>query len=111
MKNFPEVKSIHGNYGVVMHEAQMVDSRMNLNTLLTSTIEGYNPGMKGSNLANYTEFIDFKKNEEGKIIGAKLKDLISGKEFDVAAKCVVNCAGIHSDTLRLKDNENVETRI
>ena len=89
----------------------MIDSRMNLNTLLTSSIEGYIPGMKGSNLANYTEFLDFLKDDQGKIVGAKVKDQISGKEFDIAAKCVVNCAGVHSDTLRLKDNENVEKRI
>ena len=74
IENFPEVKTIHGNYGVVMHEAQMIDSRMNLNTLLTSSIEGYIPGMKGSNLANYTEFLDFLKDDQGKIVGAKVKD-------------------------------------
>lgn len=109
--NFPEVSQIHGKYGVVMHEAQMIDSRMNLNTLFTSTIDNFIPGMKGSNLANYTEFVDFMKNENGKITGAKLKDGITGKEFSVSAKCVVNCAGVHSDTLRLMDNDKVEKRI
>ena len=57
-----------------MHEAQMIDSRMNLNTLFTSSIESFIPGMKGSNLANYTEVIGFKKDEQGKIVGANLKD-------------------------------------
>lgn len=100
-KNFPEALKIHGRYGVIMHEAQMIDSRMNLNTLFTSSIENFIPGMKGSNLANYTEFVDFIKNDQGKITGAKLKDCISGKEFSVKAKCVVNCAGVHADSLRL----------
>lgn len=35
---------------------------MNLNVLLTSTIEKYVPGQKGANIANYTEFVDYIKN-------------------------------------------------
>jgi hypothetical protein len=38
-----------------MSEAQMHDSRMNLNTLFTAAIEGYIKGMVGATLANYTE--------------------------------------------------------
>lgn len=110
-KHFPDASQVHGKWGVIMHEAQMIDSRMNLNTLFTSSIDGFIPGMKGANLANYTEFLDFSKDAEGKIVGAKLKDGISGKEFTVKAKCVVNCAGVHSDNLRIKDNENAEKRI
>lgn len=41
-KTLPECKEIHGMYGSIIHECQMNDSRMNLNTLLTSTIKGYN---------------------------------------------------------------------
>ena len=45
-----------------MHEAQMLDSRMNLHALFTASIDSYIPGMKGANLANYVEFVDFVKN-------------------------------------------------
>lgn len=47
---------------------------MNLISLLTSTIDKYIPGMKGANIANYVEFVDFIKNDEGKIQGAILYD-------------------------------------
>jgi hypothetical protein len=40
----------------------MMDGRMNLNALLTASIEGFIPGMKGANLANYVEFRDYIKN-------------------------------------------------
>lgn len=76
-----------------MHEAQMVDSRMNLNCLFTSSIDKYHPGMQGATLANYVQFVDFIK-EDGKIVGAKLNDTIAKKEFEVRSKVVVNCAGI-----------------
>lgn len=59
---YPEIKPIHGLSGVLMHETQMMDGRMNLNALLTSSVEGFIPGMKGANLANYVEFRDFVKN-------------------------------------------------
>jgi hypothetical protein len=50
-----------------MHETQMLDSRMNLHALLTATIDKYIPGMKGANIANYVEFRDYIKSEDGKI--------------------------------------------
>jgi hypothetical protein len=52
---FENVKSVHGKYGVIVHEAQMLDSRMNLHALMTASIESFIPGMKGANLANYVE--------------------------------------------------------
>jgi hypothetical protein len=35
--------------------------------------------MKGSNIANYTEFVDFLKSPEGKIEGAILYDTLKKK--------------------------------
>jgi len=110
-QEYPQAKQIHSMYGVQMSEAQMIDSRMNLNCLLTASIDEFIPGMKGASLANYVEFKDFLKNENGKICGAVLFDRLAQKEFKVKSKIVVNCAGIQADELRLKDNEKVEKRI
>jgi hypothetical protein len=41
----------------------MIDSRMNINSLLTASIDKFIPGMKGATLANYVEFKDFIKDE------------------------------------------------
>jgi glycerol-3-phosphate dehydrogenase len=84
---------------------------MNLNTLLTSSVTGYTKGFKGATLANYVECKQLLKDENGKIIGAKLHDKVGGKEFDVKSKVVVNCTGIHADELRKIDNPNVKDRI
>ena len=78
-KKFPELKNIHNLSAVMMHEVQMLDSRMNLHALLTSSIDSYISGMKGVTLANYVEFKDFIKNKEGKIEGAVLFDKIQNK--------------------------------
>lgn len=57
--------------------------------------------MKGCDIANYVEFIDFIKDKEGTIIGAKLRDNIAKKEFEVKSKMVVNCTGVFGDELRI----------
>lgn len=64
-KEFPELKALHKGYGTIMSEAQMHDSRMNLNTLFTASVDDYIPGMVGATLANYVEFTDFIKNDKG----------------------------------------------
>jgi glycerol-3-phosphate dehydrogenase len=104
-QEYPDLKDLHGGYGATMSEAQMHDSRMCLNTLFTSAVENYIPGMKGSTLANYTEFVDYIKDESGKITGVVCKDTLdpNSKPFEVKAHVVVNCAGVHADELRLKD--------
>ena len=73
-RSYPELKAIHGQYGAVMSEAQMHDSRMNLNTLFTAAIDDYHKGMVGATLANYVEFTQFTKDAEGKITGGILVD-------------------------------------
>jgi hypothetical protein len=55
-KDYPNCTALHGQYGTIMSEAQMHDSRMNLNTLFTASVDEYIPGMKGATLANYVEF-------------------------------------------------------
>ena len=109
---FPNLPNLHKMWGSVMHEGQMTDTRHDLNTLLTSTIDSFHKGMTGATLANYVEFKDFLKDEKsGKIIGAIVYDKLAGKEHKVKAKVVVNCAGVHSDELRLKDDPKAEKRI
>ena len=80
----------------------MHDSRMNLNTLFTAAVDNFIPGMKGATLANYVEFTEFLKDDQGKIIGAMCVDKLDpkAKPFPVNAKVVVNCAGVFADTIR-----------
>ena len=59
---YPDLTHLHGQYGVLMSETQMIDSRMNLNSLFTATIDEYVPGMQGISLANYVQFNEFIKD-------------------------------------------------
>ncbi len=43
----------------------MNDSRMNIDLLLTSSIENYEEGFQKSDIVNYTEFKKINKNSNG----------------------------------------------
>lgn len=85
---------------VVYYDGQMNDCRLCIEALLTSATEEYISNSVPCHIANYVEFIDFTW-EEGKISGAKVKDLETGNVFEVKSKVVVNCTGPFSDRIRL----------
>ena len=50
-----------------------------------------------------------EKNEEGieKVTGARVRDELTGREWDVKAKCVINATGPFTDSIRKMDNQTV----
>ncbi len=58
----------------------------------------------GVTLLNYAESKSFIYDSNKKITGAKIADNISGKEFEIKAKVVVNACGPWVDLLRKEDN-------
>lgn len=84
---------------IVYYDGQMDDARMNLIIALTST-------RLGATIANHTRVLSLHKDPNNKLSGARLRDELTGKEFDVRAKCVINCAGPMTDVIRKMDNGN-----
>ena len=41
--------------------------------------------------------------------GARLKDSLTGKEFDVKAKCIINATGAFTDGIRQMDKKEART--
>uniref|UniRef100_A0A3Q0QUC2 glycerol-3-phosphate dehydrogenase n=1 Tax=Amphilophus citrinellus TaxID=61819 RepID=A0A3Q0QUC2_AMPCI len=81
------------------------DARMNLAIALTAA-------RYGAAIANYTEVVHLLKRADpqtGKerVCGAHCRDVITGQEFDVRAKCVINATGPFTDTLwKMDDQKN-----
>ena len=48
-------------------------------------------------MANYVEFKEFIKSGTGDISGVKAIDKITGSEFTIRCKSVINCTGCFSD--------------
>ena len=47
----------------------------------------------GSAIANHVKVTDLVKNKAGKIVGAKMRDELTGEEWVTKSKCVVNATG------------------
>ena len=59
----------------------------------------------GASIANHVAVTDLVKDEEGKLIGAKMKDQISGEEWVTKAKSIINATGPFTDAIRKMDNQ------
>ncbi|GAB2276801.1 Glycerol-3-phosphate dehydrogenase sdp6, mitochondrial [Dionaea muscipula] len=93
-------KSLKGT--VVYYDGQMDDSRLNVGLACSAALAG-------ASVLNYAEVIDFLKDEvSGRIIGARIHDNLSGKEFDTYAKVVVNAAGPFCDSVRKLADKDVQ---
>jgi len=111
LKNFPQLdKRI--KFGLVFYEGQHDDARTNIAIALTAA-------ETGAAIANHTEVVkllnasdfglDVKDQEKEKIVGAILRDRISGEEFKIRSKSVVMCGGPFTDELRnIETGEKVE---
>jgi len=82
--------------GILYHDGQFDDARLAIT--LAQTIADLN-GI----VANYVKVVSLLKNH-GRIAGAVLRDLETGKEFEVHARVVVNATGVFSDQIRRLDD-------
>ncbi|XP_043097720.1 glycerol-3-phosphate dehydrogenase, mitochondrial isoform X2 [Puntigrus tetrazona] len=100
---FPMLKKDKLVGAIVYFDGQHNDARMNLAIALTAA-------RHGAAVANYTEVVHLLKNPDPKtgqekVCGAHCRDIITGQEFDVRAKCVINATGPFTDSLRKMDNQ------
>lgn len=99
---FPMLKKEHLCGGLVYYDGQHNDSRMNVSIALTAA-------RMGASIANHvgvTALLKKKDPASGKevLCGAKVKDMLTGDEFEVRAKCVINATGPFTDTIRQMDD-------
>ncbi|KAL2249279.1 glycerol-3-phosphate dehydrogenase SDP6, mitochondrial-like [Sesamum indicum] len=79
---------------VVYYDGQMNDSRLNVALACTAALAG-------AAVLNHAEVVSFLRDEgTGRVIGARIRNNLSGKEFDTYAKVVVNAAGPFCDSVR-----------
>uniref|UniRef100_A0A2P2K4Y3 Glycerol-3-phosphate dehydrogenase n=3 Tax=Rhizophora mucronata TaxID=61149 RepID=A0A2P2K4Y3_RHIMU len=90
---------------VVYYDGQMNDSRLNVGLACTAALAG-------AAVLNHAEVVSFLKDEaDERIIGARIRDNISGRVFDTYAKLVVNAAGPFCDSIRKMAKQDVQPMI
>ncbi|KAJ7389044.1 glycerol-3-phosphate dehydrogenase [Desmophyllum pertusum] len=105
---FPMLKKEKLCGAIIYYDGQHNDARMNLAIALTAV-------RHGASVANHMEVLSLlKKKEDGKedevVCGAHVRDVLTGEEFDIKAKCVVNATGPFTDGVRKMDDP-METNI
>ena len=99
VRQFPTLRTENVHEGtlkgsIVYYDGQFNDARLCLLLACTAAEEG-------AAVANYTEVVDLLKDEKsGRVCGARVRDKLSGKVFEVKAKQVVNACGPFSDSVR-----------
>ena len=93
-----EVKGLKG--GVVYHDGHFDDSRMAVNLAQTAVEQG-------AVVANYTAVESVLHDELGMVCGVVARDIMSGKEYTVKAKAVINAAGIFVDEVMQMDKPDM----
>lgn len=106
-RKFPQLANSDIKYCPIFYEGQHDDARTNLAIAQTAAKEG-------AAIANYCEVTkllyeeDFagksvevgKSPKNGKVTGATVKDVLTGKTFNVRAKTILFCGGPFTDELR-----------
>ncbi|KAI1845412.1 hypothetical protein JX265_005273 [Neoarthrinium moseri] len=101
---FPMLKRTDLVGALVYYDGAHNDSRMNVSLAMTSALYG-------ANIVNHAEVTSLLKDDRGKVCGATVQDRIPGlngqstQDFKVKAKCVINCTGPFSDSIRKMDDQ------
>lgn len=75
------------------------------------TIENIKTALQyGAKALNYTEVTDFIY-KKGEVVGVKVKDIVSNKDFNIKSKFVINAAGPWVDELRSVNNSKRGKRL
>lgn len=90
--------------GVCYYDGQFDDARLAL-TLAQTAIN------KGATVLNYCSVTALEKNAEGKICGVSCKDGVSGAEYSLKAKAVINATGVFANDIIAMDEPGEKARI
>ncbi|KAL6714820.1 mitochondrial glycerol-3-phosphate dehydrogenase [Lecanora helva] len=106
MDAFPMLRKDNLFGALVYYDGAHNDSRMNVSLAMTAALYG-------STVVNHIEVTGLEKDKDGKVCGARVKDLVEerdGKkaaEFSIRAKGVINATGPFTDSIRKMDDQQV----
>jgi glycerol-3-phosphate dehydrogenase len=92
----PMVRPEHLRGGVKYWDGQFNDARLALALARSAAL-------RGALLVNYCQATGLLY-DEGKVAGLSCQDTLTGQEFRIRSRCVVNAAGVWVDALRERDS-------
>ena len=98
-REFPALRHETAIGAVKYWDATVDDAR--LVATLVRTAHSY-----GAQAASRTEVVKIRKDDDGRAVGALLRDLETGREIEVRARHIINCTGVWTDEIsELADTE------
>lgn len=103
---FPMLKRENLVGALVYYDGAHNDSRMNVSLAMTAALYG-------ATLVNHMEVTSLEKDANGRLCGARVKDLVperdgsTSEEFTIKAKGVINATGPFTDSIRKMDDQKV----
>lgn len=97
LKRFPMLKKEGLKGAVLYYDGQFNDARVNVSLALTAA-------GAGAAVVNHVEVTDLIRRHD-RVAGAMLKDQLTGQEWQVNARVVVNATGPYVDRLRQLDDD------
>jgi glycerol-3-phosphate dehydrogenase len=104
---FPMLKRTGLIGALVYYDGAHNDSRMNVSLAMTAALYG-------ATVVNHMEVTGLEKDADGKLCGARVKDLIQEKngkkaeEFTIKAKGIINATGPFCDSIRKMDEPSIK---
>ena len=90
MRLFPDINPKALTGAVRFYDARVDDARLVIDLIRTAS--GY-----GALAASRTQMVGTVKNEVGRVVGAKVKDLETGQEHTIRARHVINATGVWTE--------------
>ncbi|KAF9919003.1 mitochondrial glycerol-3-phosphate dehydrogenase [Linnemannia zychae] len=102
LEAFPMLKNEKLVGAMVYYDGQHNDSRMNVALGLTAV-------QYGAVIANHVEVIELLKDKNKHLCGARVRDSMTGKEFNIKAKGIINATGPFTDGIRKLDDPTIQS--
>jgi glycerol-3-phosphate dehydrogenase len=97
---FPALEKTDLKGAIVYFDGQMNDARLALVITLTAA-------QQGAAVANFVRATELVKGKDGRVQGVKVQDSLTGKEWSIRARSVVNATGAFVDAIRKLDDPEV----
>ncbi|GCB22317.1 glycerol-3-phosphate dehydrogenase, mitochondrial [Aspergillus awamori] len=104
---FPMLRKDNLFGAMVYYDGAHNDSRMNVSLAMTAALYG-------ATVVNHMQVTGLEKDSSGKLNGARVKDLIPGRdgqeteEFTIKAKGIINATGPFTDSIRKMDEPDIK---
>ena len=104
LAKLPTIRTEGLRGGVIYFDGQFDDSRLLINLVTTASEQG-------AALLNYARVTGLSKDGDGFIDGASVRDELSGDEFELKSRVVINATGPFVDGLRRAADPAADTMI